>query len=203
MPRRVTWRHGRNGPGSRSACQPQEDSLSLIFSGVGKKYLLNAALRRNVRGAALRAVRVAAWSPWVPTCTRSIDVVDSHCRTMSSALCYAGESAWSPWSTITTCTSWPTLGTAQALATRRANWSTRAPDDHRAVRSVDDRAPQTLSLRAHVCHAAAPRIRPSHSDGSRISPRVGTLPGSAHTRFIAAMPPSFTTARTKAAPSRY
>ena len=48
MPRRVTWRHGRNGPGSRSTRQPQEDGLGLIFSGVGKEYLINATLRRHV-----------------------------------------------------------------------------------------------------------------------------------------------------------
>ena len=48
MPRRVTWRHGRNGPGSRSTRQPQEDGLGLIVTGVGKKHLVNTTLRRHV-----------------------------------------------------------------------------------------------------------------------------------------------------------
>ena len=209
MPRRVTWRHGRNGPSSRSACQPQEDGLRLIFSGVGKEYLTNTALRRHVRerspaGCAGRRLR----SPLgTDLHTFDHDVVDSplpddvlgivrnagrillesvvdddHVHLMAHARQRPGRAG------------------DQGERIRPA----RASDDHRGdFDAVDDRAPQTLSLRAHVCHAAAPRIRSSHSDGSRISPSVGTLPGSAHTRFIAAMPPSFTTARTKAAPSRY
>ncbi len=48
MPRRIAWCHGGDRTGSRSARQPQENGLSLIFSGVGKKYLINAALRRHV-----------------------------------------------------------------------------------------------------------------------------------------------------------
>lgn len=209
MPRRVAWRHGRYRPGSRSARQPQEDGLGLIFSGVGKKYLINAALRRHVRerGPAGCAGR-RLWSTLgtdlhtfdhdlvdsplpddVPGIVRNAGrirlesvVDDDHVHLVAHARQCPG----------------------RAGDQRERIRPARASDDHGGdFDAVDDRAPQTLSLWAHVCHAAAPRIRSSHSDGSRISPRVGTLPGSAHTRFIAGMPPSFTTARTKAAPSRY